>query len=126
MVGLVEGHKILSKTNSSPFQDIVLASFGAGEKRCSIPSDKADKLGLIGWVKPMSDILFDGGMDSVDYMVSNFLGDNYYRFQTILNHGSEDLDNGTYENLEALAKDAREYLATEGSEKMDRLIKSLI
>jgi len=126
MVGIVEGYRILSEqNNTTPFKDIVLASFGTGEKRESISAEKADKLGLIGWIKPISDILFDGAMDSVDYMAKNFLGENHYRFQTELKYGSENLDNGTPENLDDLAKDAREYLTNSGSEKMDRLIKSL-
>ena len=113
-------------------QDIVLCSIGTGANDKAIGYDDARKWGLVGWIKPLISILFDGVADVTDYHINKLLpgiDDNepqrYFRFDARLNGPSDDMDNATPENIEKLI-DHAEMIIEDNQEQIDRLIKYLM
>jgi hypothetical protein len=68
------------------------------------------------WAKPILNVVFDGVSDTVDHEMKILFRDSddgdprYYRFQTELNVGSDDMDNATATNLLALKQKAQEVI----------------
>jgi Patatin-like phospholipase len=89
----------------------LLASLGCGEHTRVLPYEKVKDWGRIEWIRPALDVVFDGTADAVDVQLGALMGEDYMRFQTPLNHASDDLDVATPENLAALELEARELIA---------------
>jgi uncharacterized protein len=89
----------------------LLASLGCGEHTRVLPYEKVKNWGRIEWIRPALDVVFDGTADAVDFQLGALMGEDYMRFQTPLNHASDDLDAATPENLAALELEARELIA---------------
>lgn len=92
-----------------------VVSIGTGQQQEKIPYDQAKDWGLIGWAKPVMDVMFDGVSDATDYQLRTMLpqGD-YYRLQISLGvkvkevHVSPAMDDASPENIQRL-----EWLADE-------------
>jgi hypothetical protein len=56
--------------------------------------------GLLRWIKTLPNIMFD--QSHVDYQIKTILNKNYLRVNSKLENASDDLDNNTKENLDAL------------------------
>ena len=59
--------------------------------------------------------MFDGQSDTTDYMLKQLLqppgrGRRYFRFQTRLDSGNDDLDDARDSNIRALKKEAKEMI----------------
>ena len=76
-----------------------------------LPYEKVKDWGQLEWIRPALDVVFDGTADAVDIQLKALMGDGYMRFQTPLDHASDDLDAATPENLAALELEARELIA---------------
>jgi len=85
-----------------PDADVQLVSIGTGELCRPIPYDEAKDWGLVGWARPVLDVVFDGVSDTVDFQARQILGKNFHRFQVLLDEGSDDLDDVTPSNLRVL------------------------
>ncbi len=91
-----------------PEAEILLVSLGTGELTRPIPYDDAKGWGLIQWAQPILGVVFDGVSDTVDYQLEHLLNgrstrrQRYYRFQTRLDEGNDDMDDASRTNLRAL------------------------
>ena len=90
----------------------LLVSLGCGELTRVLPFEKVKDWGRLEWIRPALDVVFDGTADAVDIQLKALIGDDYVRFQTPLDHASDDLDAATPENLAALEREARELIAS--------------
>jgi len=109
--------------------DILLVSLGTGQVTLPFMYEQAKDWGLLGWAKPLVDIIFDAMLNTVDYELRQLLeaeGDNrrYYRFQARLEQGGE-LDNTdplAIRNLKLVA----EALISDNDKLLDGLCSQLV
>lgn len=97
--------------------DLTVLSVGTGERNRPIDLKSAREWGALEWAIPIIDVLFDGNTDSVDYIARHLVGDGYFRMQTDLVVGMDDLDDTSSTNLFALEKLATDYLQAAATRK---------
>ena len=107
-------------------QDLVVLSIGTGARTRSIDLKSAREWGAIEWAVPIIDVLFDGNSDSVDYIARHLVGDNYFRLQTELAIGMDDMDDVSETNIAALEAVSRDYLAKAEIRKKLRRLATLL
>jgi uncharacterized protein len=108
-----------------PDAEITLVSLGTGERTHKRPFDEIKDWGLVEWARPILDVVFDGSSDAVDYQVRHVLGEErYWRFQTELTKASDDLDDASEENIQALREQAEELIA-ERTDDLDAVVRAL-
>jgi uncharacterized protein len=100
----------------APGSDVVIASLGTGTHTRPIEYADAKHWGLIGWARPILDVVFDGVSRTTDYEVHQLLPPDgtrqrYFRFQVPLTTASDELDNTDPENLDDLKKQAEALVA---------------
>ena len=105
MCALVEARSLY------PEAEVIVASFGTGELCRPIAHEEAKDWGLLAWARPILDVVFDGVSDTVDFQARQLIGDNYFRFQGMLEEGSDDLDDVSPANLRVLQLHAQRLLA---------------
>jgi patatin-like phospholipase/acyl hydrolase len=98
--------------------DLVVLSVGSGERNRPIDLKSAQEWGALEWAVPIIDVLFDGNTDSVDYIARHLVGDGYFRMQTDLVIGLDDLDDVSSTNISALEIVARNYLERDDSRRL--------
>ncbi|PWE01347.1 patatin-like phospholipase family protein [Marinilabilia rubra] len=104
--------------------EFLLLSLGTGELVRPIGYAEAKDWGKAGWMLPLLSCMFDGVSDAANYQMKVLLGSNYYRLQTTLSLGSDDMDDATEGNLENLRSEARKLIRTHRSE-IDEICKVL-
>lgn len=83
--------------------DVLVVSLGTGELTRRIAYDEAKEWGLVGWARPILDVVFDGVSDTVDFQAQQLCGvGRYYRLQATLDIGNDDLDDASATNIHAL------------------------
>ena len=97
-------------------KDFLVVSLGTGELTRNMPYEEVRGWGLALWAQPILNVVFDGVADTVDYQLRELLvseGDDrrYYRFQTQLDIGKDDMDDASRTNIAALKVKAREIIA---------------
>jgi uncharacterized protein len=110
MCAYVEARKIHPDEN-----DFLVVSLGTGELTRNMPYEEVRGWGLALWAQPILNVVFDGVADTVDYQLRELLsaeGDarRYYRFQTVLDIGKDDMDDASATNIQALKEKAREII----------------
>lgn len=96
--------------------DVLLVSLGTGELVRPIFYDEAKDWGLLNWAQPILGTVFDGVSDTVDYQLARLLpsggrrGRRYFRFQTRLDEGSDDMDDASRTNIRVLKLQAEEMI----------------
>ncbi|MEG3192588.1 patatin-like phospholipase family protein [Lysobacter sp. D1-1-M9] len=106
--------------------ELVVLSVGTGERNRPISLKSAQEWGALEWAVPIIDVLFDGSTDSVDYIARQLVGDGYFRLQTELVVGLDDLDDVSATNLAALEALAADYLRQAATQKkLRQLVKRL-
>ena len=111
-----------------PGRPVILVSLGTGELTRPIPHEEAIGWGLAGWARPLLDVIFDGVSDTADYQCRWLLeegGNRYFRFQTTLTLGKDDLDDASQTNLHALETLAEELISREAS-RLEQLLENLV
>jgi uncharacterized protein len=111
MCAYVEARKISPEEN-----DFLVVSLGTGEMTRSLSYEEVRDWGLALWAQPILNVVFDGVADTVDYQLRELLtseGDDrrYYRFQTVLDIGKDDMDDASRTNITALKTKAREIIS---------------
>ena len=101
-------------------KDFLVVSLGTGELTRNMPYEEVKGWGLALWAQPILNVVFDGVADTVDYQLRELLvseGDDrsYYRFQTQLDIGKDDMDDASRTNIAALKVKAREIIAENDS-----------
>lgn len=99
-------------------RDLTVLSVGSGERVRPIDVASAREWGALEWVTPIIDVLFDGNADAVDYIVQQLVGDGYFRLQTPLTIGLDDLDDVSDTNIQALEALAAHYLQEQATQRM--------
>ena len=110
--------------------DFLVVSLGTGETTRPILYDQAKDWGLVGWVRPLIEVMFDGMINTVDYQLRQLLPDRegaqrYYRFQARLDEKSGDLDNTDHLTLRDLRLLA-EAVIRDKTLDLDALCKQLV
>ena len=98
--------------------DLTVLSVGTGERNRPIDLKSAREWGALEWAIPIIDVLFDGNTDSVDYIARHLVGDGYFRMQTELVIGLDDMDDTSSTNIAALEIVAKDYLALPATRKL--------
>jgi uncharacterized protein len=121
MCAYVEARKIHPEEN-----DFLVVSLGTGEPTREMPYEEVKGWGLALWAQPILNVVFDGVSDTVDYQLQELLsteegdGRRYYRFQTVLDIGKDDMDDASRTNIVALKTKAKEIIS-----KNDAILDSL-
>ncbi len=102
----------------SQCSELLVLSIGSGARNRPISLKSAQEWGALEWAVPIIDVLFDGNSDSVDYIARQLVGDGYFRMQTALLTGLDDLDDTSSANVAALEKLAGDYLAREATREL--------
>lgn len=124
MCAYVEAIRVDQKQSSS--KDILLVSLGTGQLTRPLTYDEAKDWGLIEWAQPILNVVFDGVSDTVEYQLKTLLPpDRYYRFQTFLDEGNDDLDDAGRTNIRVLKLKAEALIHDNGKE-LDNLCELLV
>ena len=103
----------------------LVVSLGTGSHTRRIALEDARGWGQLEWARPLIDIVFDAGEQTVDFELGALLGPKrYVRLQTRLEEASDDLDDAGDRNLEALRREGAR-LVTERSADLDRIAAAL-
>ncbi|MCB9453971.1 MAG: patatin-like phospholipase family protein [Anaerolineaceae bacterium] len=119
-----------ARTRFPEINDFMVVSLGTGELTRPIYHDEAKDWGLIQWVQPVISILMQGVNETVHYQMQQLLSDSldgkprYYRLQTRLEVGSDDLDNVSRTNIRVL-KLLGEQMIHDNSSRIDQLCEML-
>ena len=104
----------------------LVVSLGTGSHTRRIAFEAARGWGQVEWARPILDVVFDGGEQTVDFELGALLGpDRYVRLQTRLEEASDDLDDAGDRNLEALRREGARLVA-ERSDDIDRIAAALV
>jgi hypothetical protein len=90
--------------------DFLVVSLGTGQLTRRLPYDEAKDWGIARWAQPVLSVVFDGVSNTVDFQMRQLLTcddphDHYYRFQTTLNAGNDDMDDASRTNIRDHGKD---------------------
>jgi patatin-like phospholipase/acyl hydrolase len=84
----------------------LVVSLGTGSHTRRLPFEDVRGWGQLEWARPLIDVVFDGLAQTVDFELGQLLGpERYVRFQTRLTEASDDLDDASDRNLEALRRE---------------------
>jgi patatin-like phospholipase/acyl hydrolase len=111
MCAYVEARKIYPEKN-----DFLVVSLGTGEPTREMPYEEVKGWGLALWAQPILNVVFDGVSDTVDYQLGELLSTEerdarrYYRFQTVLDIGKDEMDDASATNIRALKEKAKKMI----------------
>ena len=104
----------------------LVVSLGTGSHTRRIAFEDARGWGQLEWARPLIDVVFDGGEQTVDFELGALLGpERYVRLQTRLEQASDDLDDASDRNLEALRREGAR-LVEERSADLDRIAAAVV
>jgi patatin-like phospholipase/acyl hydrolase len=112
--------------------DYVIVSLGTGELNTPIRYKEARRWGTLQWARPLIDIAYDGGTDTVDVQMRQLMQAVkrpfiYYRFQASLSESLNALDDTSERNIEDLKRRAVAIFDDhEKLEKLDNLCRLLV
>jgi len=111
-------------------EEVTIVSLGTGDLVRRFEYNQAKSWGKLNWVNPIISIMFQGASVTVDYQVREMMGafkqaNNYYRLQTPLDLGNDDLDDASQENTDALLDEANQILTTD-DDKIKSLCKKIL
>ena len=116
-LALIDGGVYLNNPSMSAYSEakklfpraksMLLVSIGSGALNRRLPYDEAKDWGLISWARPILSIIMDGVNGAVSYQLKQNLGKNFIRLQTPLIGASDDIDNTSEKNIEALKQGAQ-------------------
>jgi uncharacterized protein len=104
----------------------LVVSLGTGSHTRRLRLEDVRGWGQLEWARPILDVVFDGVADTVDFELGQLLsGGRYVRLQTRLDEASDDLDDASDANLEALRREG-ERLVEARSADLDRIAAALV
>lgn len=132
LCAIIEAKKKVWKVNNRApkINDMYLVSIGTGRVSKSYLYDKAKGWGLVSWALPVIDILQSSGAEVISYQVSKlFEAENcqnqYVRLTPEIGNASDQMDDGSVKNIEALKESARAFIQSH-SDELDKVIDDLI
>ena len=113
-------------------EDVLVVSLGTGEPTAGIPWKDAKDWGLVGWARPLLDIVFEGVSDTVAFQAEQLCPAvdgkrRYYRFQVQipeLKTAIDDIDDARDATIEALRQLAED-LIRKCDDELDKLCAAL-
>jgi len=96
-------------------ENTLLVSLGTGQLTRPLPYGEAKHWGVAGWGRRILDVVFDGVSDTVNYQLAQILEERYYRFQTDLDKGQDDLDDASEANIQNLKIEAEQLIDKEAA-----------
>ena len=103
----------------------LVVSLGTGAQTRSLPFEEVRGWGQLEWARPIVDVVFDGVAQTVDFELGRLLPEGrYVRLQTRLQEASDELDDASDRNLEALRREGSR-LVQERSADLDRIARTL-
>ena len=92
----------------------LMLSLGTGAHTHAYRIEEVRGWGQLGWARPVLDIVFDGVADTIEFEAQALMRDRYVRLQTRLELASDDLDDASDDNLDALRREAEQLIAASG------------
>jgi uncharacterized protein len=103
----------------------LVVSLGTGSHTRRLPYETVRGWGRLEWARPLIDVVFDGVADSVDFELEQLLPEGrYVRLQVPLDEASDDLDDASDRNLEALRREGARLVEARGAD-LDRIAAAL-
>jgi patatin-like phospholipase/acyl hydrolase len=111
-------------------EDMIIVSLGTASSATYYSYHDAKDWGMIGWIKPLIDIMMSGVSETVHYQLEQIFGttskpDDYVRIEPSLFEADSAMDNGKPINLQRL-QDAGEQNAERFAEEIKRIATLLI
>jgi patatin-like phospholipase/acyl hydrolase len=105
-------------------------SVGTGKERKKYDFNKAKDWGVIGWARPVVDILLSSSAEVVDYQMRKIfaaakLPDRYVRLEPALAKAAPDMDDASDANIRKLADAAHAFIEA-NIEQLDKVVADLI
>lgn len=89
-----------------------ILSLGTGELKVPFLYDDAVNWGLVGWARPLLDVMFSGVSETISYELAQLQPTvSQCRLQTKLQNGSENMDDVSPANLKALLEDTKKTIS---------------
>ena len=113
--------------------EILVVSLGTGEPTVGLPYEDAKDWGLIGWARPILDVVFEGVSDTVAFQAEQLApvvggARRYYRFQVPLpeiTSSTDDIDDARKSNIRAL-RQVTERMLAEREADLEELCAALV
>jgi len=112
--------------------EMIMISIGTGSQGNPYPYCKAKGWGVVGWLKPLIDILMSGNSETVHYELNQMFSatnpanlSNYIRLEPTVETAKSDMDLATPENMLAL-EEAGKIFVTDNAEQLDKIVELLI
>jgi patatin-like phospholipase/acyl hydrolase len=127
----VESYKSTNYTNlHESYNSIMVLSIGTGKERKKYDYDKAKNWGLLGWARPVVDILLSSSAEVVDYQMQKIFSaagcpENYIRLEPALGKAQPDMDDVSDKNIEKLTEAAHAFIQ-ENIERLEEIVEQLI
>jgi patatin-like phospholipase/acyl hydrolase len=93
-------------------REFIVVAVGTGTNVRALRYKDAKNWGLVGWARPVLDVVFDGVSDAVDYQLGYLLDDRYYRFQAELAMAKANLGDASPANIDALKLEGEKVVLT--------------
>jgi patatin-like phospholipase/acyl hydrolase len=115
------------KTKEEQREGLFILSVGTGKERKKYDYNKAKDWGLIGWARPVVDILLSSSAEVVDYQMKRIFAasgraDNYIRLEPALGKAKPDMDDVAPDNIRRLIDTAHAFIE-ENIEQLDEIAK---
>jgi uncharacterized protein len=114
----------------NPGAEVLIVSLGTGRLTEPIAYAQARHWGLLGWARPVFNVMMDGSSAAVDYQLDQLLGADdhpegrHFRFQTRLSSADDSLDNASEQNIADL-KRLGEELVKRSAPRIERVCELL-
>ncbi|MBN1480655.1 patatin [candidate division KSB1 bacterium] len=111
-------------------KDMLMLSLSTGHVRKEYKYRKAKNWGMVGWLRPLLDILMAGVSETVDYQLRQIFAsvnkpDQYLRINEPLQHADSSMDNASAKNLAALQQEGQE-IAQKYDAELTRFVEMLL
>ena len=103
----------------------LMLSLGTGAHTRAYTYDEARGWGQLEWARPLIDVVFDGVADTIEFEAGTLMRERYMRLQDELSLASDDLDDASPENLQALQDEAAALIAS-SDRQLDRACAILV
>jgi len=112
--------------------EMVLVSIGTGSHGDPYPYTKAKRWGIVGWLKPLIDIMMSGNSETVHYELNQLFKavdpenvENYFRLEPTVGTAKSAMDLATKKNRDALKEAGMTFVAN-NTELLDKIVDLLI
>jgi patatin-like phospholipase/acyl hydrolase len=112
--------------------EMVMISIGTGSQGEPYVYSKAKKWGVVGWLKPLIDILMSGNSETVHFELNQMFGAtdpanraNYFRLEPTVETARSSMDLATPENMHELEEAGKTFVAN-NVEELNKIVDLLI